>query len=155
MGRTNHPAGRISRSAIAFVVLFFVALTISTVITDLSSFVPSVYAALSLMTFAVYAVDKSAARNAGDRVSEATLHYLSLAGGWPGAILAQQLLRHKSKKAGFRRLFLVTVVLNCGLLVWLHTPMGRTVFGLSAMAGQTPSLASVSSSSRTKRSALG
>jgi len=42
-----------------------------------------------------------------------------LAGGWPGAILAQQWLRHKSSKLAFRRWFWCSVALNMALLIWL------------------------------------
>jgi uncharacterized membrane protein YsdA (DUF1294 family) len=47
------------------------------------------------------------------------LHLLALLGGWPGALIAQNLLRHKSQKTGFLLIFGATVVINCGALVWL------------------------------------
>jgi uncharacterized membrane protein YsdA (DUF1294 family) len=119
---------RKSTVSILFVAAFFVGLGISVVAGGLSSLIFSVYLALSVMTFAVYAVDKSAAKNGDYRVSEALLQYLSLAGGWPGALIAQQVLRHKSKKVTFRRVFWVSVILNCALLVWLHTPAARSIF---------------------------
>jgi len=46
---------------------------------------------------------------------------VGLVGGWPGAVVAQQLLRHKTKKLSFRTRFWVTVALNVivfVLLVW-------------------------------------
>ena len=46
------------------------------------------YVLLSMFTFVVYAVDKSSARNGTRRISESTLHLLSLTGGWPGALPA-------------------------------------------------------------------
>ena len=119
-------------AAILFVVLFFGAVIVSVLATGLSSLILGAYLALSIMTFAVYAVDKSAATNDDYRVSEAILQYLSLAGGWPGALLAQQILRHKSKKASFRRVFWATVFLNCAALVWLHSPTGRAIFNVEA-----------------------
>jgi len=45
-------------------------------------------------------------------------------GGWPGALIAQQTLRHKSRKESFRAVFWVTVVLNCAVLGWLFTDAG-------------------------------
>lgn len=84
------------------------------------------YIAVSLVTFIVYALDKSAARSGAWRTQESTLHILSLAGGWPGALIAQQKLRHKSKKQSFRLVFWLTVLLNCGGFVWLFTPNGTT-----------------------------
>jgi uncharacterized membrane protein YsdA (DUF1294 family) len=77
-----------------------------------------VYLAASLIAFAVYAWDKSAARNQQWRTPENTLHLLALLGGWPGALIAQQRLRHKTKKMSFLVMFWGTVVLNCGTLWW-------------------------------------
>ncbi|MCB1824756.1 MAG: cold shock and DUF1294 domain-containing protein [Candidatus Competibacteraceae bacterium] len=82
------------------------------------------YVGLSLLTFSAYALDKSAAKSGAWRTSESTLHLFSLAGGWPGALIAQQTLRHKSKKESFRFVFWVTVLLNVGGLVWLFTATG-------------------------------
>lgn len=86
------------------------------------------YMAMSLATFIVYAGDKRAARLQQWRVSEATLHGLALACGWPGALLAQQLLRHKSAKPGFRRLFWLTVILNVLGFALVFTPLGTRLF---------------------------
>lgn len=83
-----------------------------------------VYMAMSLATFIVYAGDKRAARQQQWRVSEGTLHGLALACGWPGALLAQQMLRHKSAKPGFRRLFWLTVILNVLGFMLIFTPLG-------------------------------
>lgn len=84
---------------------------------------------ISALTFIVYALDKSAARHGRWRTAENTLHLLALAGGWPGAMLAQQLLRHKSTKASFRAGFWRTVVVNCAVVGWLATPSGRALLG--------------------------
>lgn len=65
----------------------------------------AVYAATSVVTIGVYALDKSLARRGARRVPERTLHALELCGGWPGALLAQQLFRHKRSKPSF---FVVT-----------------------------------------------
>ena len=82
------------------------------------------YLRMSAVAFFAYAIDKSAARNQRFRTRESTLHVLGLVGGWPGALLAQQLLRHKSRKESFRVTFWWTVALNCCGLVWLLTPSG-------------------------------
>jgi uncharacterized membrane protein YsdA (DUF1294 family) len=71
-----------------------------------------VYTSMSLLCFVVYVWDKSAARSGGWRTRERTLLVLGLLCGWPGAVLAQQVLRHKSAKASFQIAFWVTVVLN-------------------------------------------
>lgn len=67
---------------------------------------------ISLLTFLIYAFDKAAARKRHRRISERTLHLLSLLGGWIGALLAQQLMRHKTVKQPFRLIFWCTVALN-------------------------------------------
>ena len=74
------------------------------------------YLAANLVTFLVYAVDKSAAVNGSRRIREHTLHLLALIGGWPGALIAQKLLRHKSNKRSFQLIFWITVVLHCAIL---------------------------------------
>jgi uncharacterized membrane protein YsdA (DUF1294 family) len=76
------------------------------------------YTGISIITFLLYAVDKSAAVNNRWRIPENTLHMLALLGGWIGAVFAQQLLRHKTKKQPFRMLFLLMVVLNICFFVY-------------------------------------
>ncbi|HSP01762.1 MAG TPA: DUF1294 domain-containing protein [Thioalkalivibrio sp.] len=85
------------------------------------------YLVACVITFSAYALDKSAARRGRWRTRESTLHLLSLAGGWPGALMAQQWLRHKSKKQSFRRWFWLTVLLNCVVLGWLIFPHGADI----------------------------
>lgn len=71
---------------------------------------------LNVLTFMVYAVDKSAAQSGQWRTRESHLHLLAMAGGWPGAWFAQQWLRHKSRKAQFRAVYWATVALHCAVL---------------------------------------
>ncbi len=87
-----------------------------------------IYLAASLAAFLAYAFDKSAAKGGRWRTSESTLHLLALAGGWPGALLAQQFLRHKSVKASFRSVFWGTVVLNIMGFLALCSPLGRSLW---------------------------
>ena len=82
------------------------------------------YIGTSVWAFLLYYLDKSAARKGKRRTSEATLHNIALIGGWPGALFAQQLLRHKSKKESFRRTFWVTVFINVAALIYLASPYG-------------------------------
>lgn len=93
----------------------------------LPPWVAGLYAAASVACFIVYAVDKSAAAAGRQRVPEKTLLLLGLIGGWPGAICAQQLLRHKTQKLEFRRLFWLTVVVNVLAFSVLATPALATV----------------------------
>jgi uncharacterized membrane protein YsdA (DUF1294 family) len=52
-------------------------------------------------------------------VPEKTLHMMALAGGWPGAWLAQKMFRHKTSKKEFQVVFWLTVVLNIGALIFI------------------------------------
>jgi uncharacterized membrane protein YsdA (DUF1294 family) len=80
-----------------------------------------------------YAWDKSSAQRDAWRTKESTLHLVDLLGGWPGAMAAQQVLRHKSSKKEFRVIFWITVVINCGVFAWLFTDAGqRTLLGILA-----------------------
>lgn len=76
------------------------------------------HAAASLLCFALYAADKSAAQAGRWRTPESTLLTFGLIGGWPGAIAAHHLLRHKSVKPSFRAAFHLTVVVQPAALVW-------------------------------------
>ena len=78
------------------------------------------YVGLSIVCLMAYAFDKSAAVAGRWRSSERSLLVLGLLGGWPGSLIAQQLLRHKSSKASFREAFWGTVVLNVGAFVAYH-----------------------------------
>jgi len=84
----------------------------------------ALYLAMSIITFIMYAKDKSAAQSNAWRTPESTLHTLSLLGGWPGATIAQSFLRHKSQKVSFKVAHWIMVIVNCGALYWLITPQG-------------------------------
>ena len=78
--------------------------------------------ACSLLTFIVFAYDKWSAERGGGRISERTLHLLSLIGGWPGGIAAQLAFRHKTAKPAFQRtlrLVVVTQVSVSAILTYL------------------------------------
>lgn len=59
------------------------------------------YLAMSLVTFAVFALDKRAAKKNRWRTPENTLLSLALCCGWPGALLGMKLLRHKTRTKKF------------------------------------------------------
>jgi uncharacterized membrane protein YsdA (DUF1294 family) len=85
--------------------------------------VPVLYGALSMALFAVYAIDKWLSRRDGmSRVAETSLHLIALMGGWPGALLAQHILRHKTAKPAFLRATWAMVAANILLLLLLATP---------------------------------
>lgn len=125
---TNSPAqwGGASLFAIPAFVLLYLAVAL---VWRVPSWVAALYIAASLACFAAYAADKVAASAGRWRISEDTLLLLGVAGGWPGAIVAQQALRHKSNKASFRVKFWCSVFANVVAFVVIHSPL---VAGLRA-----------------------
>lgn len=99
--------------------LVYLAVTLAWRIPNL---VAVAYAGASVICFIAYARDKSAAKTGRRRTPEITLLWLGFACGWPGAILAQQWLRHKSSKVSFRQRFWATVALNIGAFIYLSSP---------------------------------
>ena len=115
---------------------FLAAITCSFFAGKIPLLIICLYFIISLLTFLVYAKDKSAAKKGAWRIPESTLHLFSLFGGWPGALVAQQTLRHKSKKQSFRFVFWLTVLLNCAGLLWLFTPTGAAKLNLLIEKGR-------------------
>ena len=109
--------------SVSFIGLILVNVTIEVVPIKLLL----IYLGVSITTFIVYAFDKSKAQRGAWRTSESTLHILALFGGWPGAAIAQQTLRHKNQKKEFRFAFWLTVILNCSAFVWLISPNGVSI----------------------------
>lgn len=93
--------------------------------------VAALYIVASVVAFVAYAADKSAAATGAWRTPESTLHLLSFAGGWPGALLAQQFLRHKSTKQEFRQVFWATVALNLIAFVVLASPVRNLLLDMA------------------------
>jgi uncharacterized membrane protein YsdA (DUF1294 family)/cold shock CspA family protein len=108
------------------VTCFFVFVSGAAFLKRIPTPVPFLYLIASLITFGAYAIDKSAAQDNRPRIPEKFLHLLELAGGWPGALIAQRKLHHKSKKISFRIVFWFIVVINCAILGWLFTKQGST-----------------------------
>jgi uncharacterized membrane protein YsdA (DUF1294 family) len=92
---------------------------------SLAPYVLSLYLIASIFAFIAYGVDKAAARQKRWRTRETTLHFFGLIGGWPGALLAQQLLRHKTAKPSFVAGFWVTVAANVVAFVAWHASLSR------------------------------
>lgn len=86
------------------------------------------YTLASLLTFGLYWHDKRSAMRHDWRTPEARLHLVELLGGWPGALLAQQLLRHKTRKLSFQLVFWLIVMAH--QLVWLDYLYFQRLHGL-------------------------
>jgi uncharacterized membrane protein YsdA (DUF1294 family)/cold shock CspA family protein len=105
---------------------FFLIVGVLVAINKLPIIVLGAYMVLSIAAFGIYKKDKSAAEWDEWRTPENTLHLISLLGGWPGALIAQNKLRHKSKKLSFKIIYWATVLINCIAFVWLFTHNGTT-----------------------------
>lgn len=131
-GRHSQPSS--SRRETALPLYFAAAFMILIVAMPLLGLLPwkmwIYYAAINIVTWFFYMFDKQAARKSRQRTPENTLHLLALIGGWPGALLAQHMFRHKSSKRSFQQTYWATVVLHCCALTWLLTPYGKPVLHL-------------------------
>lgn len=104
----------------ALALIFMILLTTLHLVGRLSIFILMTYVVMSIVTFMVYGVDKYTAARRRSRTPERTLHLLALLGGWPGAVLAQTMFRHKTKKGTFMKSFKRICMINTGiLLAWL------------------------------------
>lgn len=106
-----------------FVLLFIALFTIVALVWSVPSWVAGLYLFASLLAFVMYAIDKRAATQRNWRISESTLLGLGFAGGWPGAVLAQQFFRHKTSKSTFQRAFWTSVFFNLVFFVVFFTPI--------------------------------
>ncbi|TNJ32976.1 DUF1294 domain-containing protein [Arenimonas terrae] len=119
--RSRRPLPRI-----AMALGFFGLLGAGTALSVLPVLVPVAYTLLSLASFLMYVLDKAAAGHGAQRTPESTLHLMDLAGGWPGALIAQQTSRHKTVKTSFQSVFWFTVVANLAAVFWLvHSGTAR------------------------------
>ncbi len=70
------------------------------------------YLSASVITFVLYWLDKKKAGNNSRRIPEARLHFFESLGGWVGALPAQQIFRHKTRKPSYQIVFWLIVVLH-------------------------------------------
>ncbi|QYF72309.1 cold shock and DUF1294 domain-containing protein [Cryobacterium sp. PAMC25264] len=120
----QRPASRNRSGAARYlpILLFALGYLVVNALWPIPLWVAGVYLVASLVCFLFYAVDKSAAGAGRWRISETTLLLWGVVGGWPGAIVAQQTLRHKTQKVSFRRAFGGTVVANLIVFAVFATP---------------------------------
>ena len=92
--------------------VFLICIGVLVFLEKLPPIIGILYLLLSCITFLIYRQDKIKAKNAEWRTPENKLHFFSLIGGWPGALIAQRWLHHKSRKLSFQVVFYITVILN-------------------------------------------
>ena len=77
-----------------------------------------IFTFVSVIAYVFYALDKKAALSNKRRTPEDWLQFLALMGGWPGALIAQQQFRHKTRKTSFRVVFYLAVLINIGTITF-------------------------------------
>lgn len=92
--------------------IFFLVLADLAVIKLMPWPVIAIYGGMSALTYWVYVGDKLKAELNAWRTPEATLHWLELLGGWPGALVAQWQIGHKNRKATYQIAFWFIVLLH-------------------------------------------
>ena len=88
-----------------------------------------IYLLASLFSFVQYWIDKRRAQENERRIPESSLHLVEFLGGWPGAFLAQKVLRHKTRKFSYQLSYWLIVLLH--LIVWVDVLfLGQALLGL-------------------------
>jgi uncharacterized membrane protein YsdA (DUF1294 family)/cold shock CspA family protein len=119
---------------VAFATTFLIALAALAAVGWLEMSWLVLYYGASILTYRCYSRDKTAAQNARRRTPETTLHLMSLVGGWPGALIAQVVLRHKTRKPSFLVGYWFTVIINCitlGVIVENEVAPVRMLLGVA------------------------
>ena len=86
---------------------------------DLLKYVLYYLAAVNLVTFLVYGIDKLRAKRGAWRIPEKTLFLLPLLGGSVGAIAGMKVFHHKTKHWYFKYGLPLILILQLALVVWL------------------------------------
>ena len=85
----------------------------------LIKFVILFYLSASVITFLAYGADKYRSKRDRRRIPERTLHWLELLGGWPGALIAANLFRHKRRKRKYVLILTIIIIFHIGLWIAL------------------------------------
>ena len=80
--------------------------------------IPLYLAAINVVTFLVYGLDKWKAKQGAWRIKESTLLLLAAVGGSVGALLGMQTFRHKTKHLQFTVGVPLILLVQIGLAVW-------------------------------------
>lgn len=116
-GRARH-AGDDRTVAVLVAAAFFAALAGAVSLDRLPALALAADGVLSLLALLLYRADKQAAQSGAWRTPETTLLAVGLLGGWPGALVARAVFRHKTRKQPFVTLFWLAVAVHCAVLVW-------------------------------------
>ena len=119
--RKTPPRGAISVASLVALVLFTASYAAAVILRGIPLWTDALYFGASALCFALYGFDKQAAIQGRERIAESTLLSVGFIGGWPGAIVAQEVFRHKTSKRSFRVRFWLLVIANAALFVWAVT----------------------------------
>ena len=78
-----------------------------------------ILAAVNLLAFALYGVDKVKAKKGAWRIPEATLLLVAFLGGSVGALLGMEVFRHTTRHLKFRILVPLFLILHIALAVYM------------------------------------
>lgn len=84
------------------------------------------YGLASAVAFGLYWYDKHQAKTGQWRTPEKVLHGVELLGGWPGALVAQQVFRHKTRKVSYQVVFWLIVAVH--LAIWTDVLFLKVTF---------------------------
>jgi uncharacterized membrane protein YsdA (DUF1294 family) len=90
------------------------------VLFDVGWIYPAWIVAASVVTFAAYGFDKRRAQSGGERIPEAVLHAMALAGGFPGGWLGRAIFHHKTREPMFAVVLTIATVLHAGFALWWY-----------------------------------
>jgi uncharacterized membrane protein YsdA (DUF1294 family) len=114
--RQRSPA---DKTLLGFALGFLIAIGAAAYFRQIPPWIGWGYGVVSLVTLGVYGWDKYRAQKEQWRIAEATLHFFELGGGWPGALIAQRLFRHKNRKISFQVVFWLITVAHLALWGWV------------------------------------
>lgn len=118
------------QTLLGFALVFLIAIGVAVGFRQIPPWIGWGYGVASLVTLGVYRWDKYRAQKAQWRIAEATLHLLELGGGWPGALIAQRLFRHKNRKVSFQVVFWLIVLGHLALWGWVISLRWRSGSGV-------------------------
>ena len=123
---SNEEADKINPIFIVYMLLFIGFISERAMRGFLPHFFPFIFVGANLIVFLYYYQDKTAAIKGQWRTPESTLHLFGLIGGWGGAYIAQRMFHHKYKKTRFMSVYVLTVLINCILIIVFAMPELRS-----------------------------
>ena len=125
---TGSPVRGLKLKLLAFTLLCALPVggSVSLLLTGISRVPLLAYLVASIVAFGLYWYDKLQARAGQWRTPENVLHGVELLGGWPGALVAQQMFRHKTRKLSYQLLFWLIVAVHQA--VWIDVLFLKITF---------------------------